>query len=104
MERLLRICLTLLVALLPWVARGQTEGIKDVMLIGGSSSETTSLKNRLTSEGWRVIDQDLNRGADGDYIYLLYKSESSNGVNNGYITDFYISDAKGTAPDSRSFF
>lgn len=103
MERLLRICLTLLVALLPWVARGQTEGIKDVMLIGGSSSETTSLKNRLTSEGWRVIDQDLNRGADGDYIYLLYKSESSNGVNNGYITDFYISDAKGTAPDSRSF-
>lgn len=103
MERLLRAAVTLLLALLPTVTAWADEGIKDVMVIGGSENEVNSLKASLTSQGWHVIDQDLNRGAGGDYIYLLYKSESSNGINNGYITDFYISNAEGTAPDSRSF-
>ncbi|MBQ9397457.1 MAG: choice-of-anchor J domain-containing protein [Bacteroidales bacterium] len=103
MERLLRAAVTLLLALLPTVTAWADEGIKDVMVIGGSEDEVNSLKASLTSQGWHVIDQDLNRGAGGDYIYLLYKSESSNGINNGYITDFYISNAEGTAPDSRSF-
>ena len=102
MERLLRICLTLLLALLPAVTAWAEEGIKEVMVIGGSQSEVNNLKASLTSQGWHVIDQDLNRGASGDYIYLLYKSESSNGVNNGYITDLYISNAEGTAPNSRT--
>ena len=103
LERLLRAAVTLLLALLPTVTAWADEGIKDVMVIGGSEDEVNSLKASLTSQGWHVIDQDLNRGAGGDYIYLLYKSESSNGINNGYITDFYISNAEGTAPDSRSF-
>ena len=100
MERLLRVAVTLLLALLPTVTAWADEGIKDVMVIGGSESKVNSLKTSLTGQGWHVIDKDLNRGAGGDYIYLLYKSETSNGVNNGYITDFYISDAKGTAPDN----
>lgn len=103
LERLLRAAVTLLLALLPTVTAWADEGIKDVMVIGGSEDEVNSLKASLTSQGWHVIDQDLNRKAEGDYIYLLYKSESSNGINNGYITDFYISNAEGTAPDSRSF-
>lgn len=103
MERLFRVAVTLLLALLPAVTAWADEGIKEVMVIGGSESEVNNLKTSLTSQGWHVIDQDLNRGARGDYIYLLYKSESSNGVNNGYITDFYISDAEGTAPDSRTY-
>lgn len=102
MERLLRVAVTLLLALLPTVTAWADEGIKEVMVIGGTESETTSLKNRLTSEGWHFIEQDLNSKAGGDYIYLLYKSETSNGINNGYITDFYISDADGTAPESRT--
>lgn len=100
LERLLRAAVTLLLALLPTVTAWADEGIKDVMVIGGSESKVNSLKTSLTGQGWHVIDKDLNRGAGGDYIYLLYKSETSNGVNNGYITDFYISDAKGTAPDN----
>jgi len=103
LERLLRVAVTLLLALLPTVTAWADEGIKDVMVIGGSEDEVNSLKASLRSQGWQVIDQDLNRKAEGDYIYLLYKSESSNGINNGYITDFYISNAEGTAPDSRSF-
>lgn len=100
LERLLRVAVTLLLALLPTVTAWADEGIKDVMVIGGSESKVNSLKTSLTGQGWHVIDKDLNRGAGGDYIYLLYKTETSNGVNNGYITDFYISDAKGTAPDN----
>ena len=100
LERLFRAAVTLLLALLPTVTAWADEGIKDVMVIGGSESKVNSLKTSLTGQGWHVIDKDLNRGAGGDYIYLLYKSETSNGVNNGYITDFYISDAKGTAPDN----
>lgn len=100
LERLLRAAVTLLLALLPTVTAWADEGIKDVMVIGGSESKVNSLKTSLTGQGWHVIDKDLNRGAGGDYIYLLYKSETSNGVNNGYITDFYISDAEGTAPDN----
>ncbi len=103
LERLLRAAVTLLLALLPTVTAWADEGIKDVMVIGGSEDEVNNLKASLRSQGWQVIDQDLNRKAEGDYIYLLYKSESSNGINNGYITDFYISNAEGTAPDSRSF-
>ena len=103
MERLLRIALTLLVALLPMVTHGQTVGIKEVMVIGGTDNQVSSLKTSLTGQGWTVIGKDLNAGAGGDYIYLLYKSESNDyGLNLGYITDFYISTQTGTAPDTRT--
>ena len=65
--------------------------IKDVMLIGGTKSETTALKTSLVADGWTFIDYDLNKGASGDYIYLLYKGEEgADGLNRGYITGFYI--------------
>ena len=44
--------------------------VKDVMLIGGNESETTALKSSYAAQGWTVIDQDLNAGAGGDYIYM----------------------------------
>ena len=102
-ERPLRIVLTLLVALLPMVTLGQTVGIKEVMVIGGTENQVNTLKTSLTGQGWTVIGKDLNAGAGGDYIYLLYKSESNDyGLNLGYITDFYISTQTGTAPDTRT--
>lgn len=79
------------------------EFIKDVMVIGGSKTEVNNLKTTLSAQGWTVINQDLNAKASGDYIYLLYKSESnSDDVNYGYITDFYISNERGVAPDTRT--
>ena len=73
--------------------------ITDVMVIGGSKSETNALKTTYTNQGWTVINQDLNAGASGDYIFLLYKKaiETASGVS--FITDFYISSVSGTAPD-----
>ena len=71
------------------VARA-TEFVKDVMLIGGSADEVNALKTTYLSQGWTFYDYNLNKGAGGDYIYLLYKHEQSDGGNYGYVTDFYI--------------
>ena len=64
--------------------------VQDVMLIGGTQSETTALKNSLTADGWTVINKDLNAGAGGDYVYLLYKPEADTGGDRDYVTGFYI--------------
>jgi hypothetical protein len=99
-QNLTRAAMTLLLALLTATSAWAMDYISDVMVIGGSSSETNNLKTTLTEQGWTVIEQDLNADAGGDYIYLLYKIESSsNNLNWGYITDFYISNSTGTAPD-----
>jgi hypothetical protein len=74
-----------------------TTFIKDVKLIGGSKAECKTLKETLTAQGWTFIDYDLNKGCgeESDFVYLLYKAEENNdGVNWGYITDFYIHEEK----------
>ncbi len=93
---LLRVVLTLMLTLLPAAASWADEYIKDVMLIGGSQNKVNNLKTTLTGQGWKVIDKDLNAGcgSSSDYIYLLYKADvSSDGINRGYITDFFISNS-----------
>ena len=78
--------------------------VKDVMLIGGNESETTALKTSYAAQGWTVIDQDLNAGAGGDYIYLLCKTEvNPDNVNDGYITDFAVYTEGGTVPESQTY-
>ncbi|MBR4653579.1 MAG: hypothetical protein IKO72_09480, partial [Kiritimatiellae bacterium] len=72
-------------------AASATTCITDVMVVGGSSSSVT---NSYAEQGWKVIPQDLNAGAKGDYIYLLYKSADSAIVSNGFITGFYIKTGK----------
>lgn len=91
--------LILLVTLLTEAKAYATDYITDVMVIGGTKNETNDLKTTLTAQGWTVINQDLNAGVGGDYIFLLYKSESNtDGFNWGYITDFYICNDR-NAPD-----
>ena len=69
--------------------------ITDVMLIGGSKTTVDNLKATYTSQGWYVVNKDLNAGCGSasDFIYLLYKADTSPNINLGYITDFYITDA-----------
>jgi len=73
-----------------------TDYISDVVLVGGTQEEVNTLIDSYKSKGWTLVNNDLNAGAGGDYIYLLYKKESSEGINRGYITHFYIK--KGTWP------
>ena len=79
--------------------------ISEVMLIGGTLDEVNALKDSYTTKGWTVIDQDLNAGcgSSSDYIYLLYKPGSTASPNHTFVTDFYISNASGTAPDTRDY-
>ena len=79
--------------------------VKDVMLLGGSESEVNALLPDRLAEGWHLINNDLNAGCGSgtDYIYLLYKSEATEGVNLNYVTGFYISNAGGTAPNSLTY-
>ena len=92
MKRLLGTILLAVGMILSPFTAGATEFIKDVMLIGGSASEVNPLKSALTAQGWTLIDYDLNKGAGGDYIYLLYKSEEKS-YNKNYITDFIINNS-----------
>ena len=73
--------------------------ISDVMLIGGNKTETGNLINSYKSKGWILIDKDLNAGAGGDYIYLLYKTQRSDGINRRFITGFYLKGGSWPHPD-----
>jgi len=94
----IRFVLLLFVTILSMQATQAQEFITDVMLIGGSKSETASLKESYQAQGWTVIDKDLNAGASGDYIYLLYK-KASVFTADSFITDFYIKSGSG-APET----
>ena len=95
--------LTLVLASVAATAAWSAEYIQDVKLIGGTKEETDALKTSLVAVGWKVIDQNLNAGAGGDKIYLLYKSEERNdGFNDDYITDFLINNSS-SYPDSFTY-
>ena len=104
--KMLRAAMTLAVMLMATVsAWAETMFITDVMLIGkNDKSEAQELKAQYVAQGWTAIDQDLNAGcgSKSDYIYLLYKQASNINEKATFITDFYISDASDTAPDSRT--
>ncbi len=78
------------------------EYITELKLVGGTESEVTKLTNTLESEGWIRIDQDLNEGAGGDYIYLFYKKDDRKDPNGGYITDLDISTTNTTSYTSNN--
>ncbi len=85
------------------LAASAVDSITDVMLVGGSKSETASLTNSYAAQGWKASTQDLNAGAGGDDIYLLYKSADSASVSNGTITGFYIKTGSSGVTDIMKF-
>lgn len=98
-----QLAMTLLLMLFTTLTASATDFITDVMLIGGTAEEVTNKTTELQAQGWTRIEYDLNKGCGegSDYIYLLYKTESSaDNVNYGdYITDFYIKQGTWPIPD-----
>ena len=96
-----RAAMTLLILLGSVQGSWAADLITDVMVIGGTQSEVNTLMSTYKSRGWKVIDQDLNKGcgSKSDYVYLLYKTASHDDANATFITDFYISTASGTPPE-----
>ena len=100
-----RLLLAFLLALLTAASASAETYITDVMVIGYDNKDAAKArKDELVAQGWTWINHDLNTGASGHYIYLLYKTEDNPyGSNHEYITDFYISNQSGIAPDTRTF-
>lgn len=104
-----RVALSLLLALSVAVPSFAGSYVKEVKLIGGSKNYVQNKWDSYYAQGWSAGiknggqgTQDLNEGAGGDYIYLLYKLDSNEeGINYGYVTDFYVSNEEGIAPDTR---
>ena len=86
-------------AAVPFAATAETF-ITDVMVVGG---ENKSVTNSYAAQGWTVIKQDLNAGAGGDYVFLLYKSADSAIVSNGFITGFYIKTGSSDVTPTRTY-
>lgn len=69
------------------------EYITEVMTIGAEkSNDANNLKNEYRNKGWQVVDYDLNRGAGGWYVYIIYKTSSTANPETGYITDICACD------------
>ena len=85
MRNLLAILLMTLVAQGSWAQEKYWEKyFTDILLAGGSSSSVRK------QDGWKSYDKDLNDGAKGDYIYLLYKQATEEHPAQGFITDFHV--------------
>ena len=73
-------------------ARAQSqEYITDVMLIGcDNTTDVNALWYSYVNAGWRGVDYDLNLGADGHFIYLMYKTNKCVGSTGSPINDLYL--------------
>ena len=86
-----RAAMLLLMVLAMTLTASATDFITDVMVAGNKDeSDFNTLIGNLTQQGWTDINQDLNAGAGGHYIHLLYKIQTSQGNSGTPITDFYI--------------
>jgi hypothetical protein len=74
--------------------------ITDVMIISGNQSQTDGYKTQYQNEGWTVIDNDLNAGAGGNFIYLLYKTNESSGSSDTAVTGFYLKTGNDDHPNT----
>ena len=92
MPRAARLLLAIVLSMSMPAASWAREFITDVMLVGADSWESwVYYRNKYTAEGWKYIDYDLNRNANGDFIYLLYYTEFNNdNPKIRYITHFYV--------------
>ena len=95
-----RAAMLLLLAVFTTTTARATDYFTDLMLIGGSESEIATLKSQYQSQGWSVIDYDLNLGCSStcDHTYLLYKTQSSNGINFAFISNLYLRNDVGNRP------
>ena len=82
--------------------------ITDVIVLGDGISgvNAKNLKNEYTNKGWTVLEQDLNQGSGGWFVYIAYKTSSTANPYSGYITDICASDQKmdSFTSDGRTYY
>ena len=82
--------------------------ITDVIVLGNydSALDAKNLRNEYTNKGWTVLEQDLNAGTGGWWIYIAYKTSSTANPYSDYITDICASDQKmdSFTSDGRTYY
>lgn len=91
MRRASMMLLVMMLSVLTAWADSYPAYITDVMVIGGDASTVDSKWATYQSQGYKKVDFDLNSGASGDYVYVLYKTGSRNSTDGGYVTDLVVS-------------
>ena len=84
-------------------ARAQSqEYITDVIVIGcDEKADVNALWYSYVNAGWRGVDYDLNLGAGGHFIYLMYKTNKCQGSSLSPINDLYLR-VSGSGPSPSS--
>lgn len=93
----LQVLLLMLVLLVGGGSTAWADGyITDVIVLGNydSALDAKNLRNEYTNKGWTVVEQDLNAGTGGWWVYIAYKTSSTANPYSGYITDICASDQK----------
>ena len=82
--------------------------ITDVIVLGNydSALDAKNLRNEYTNKGWTVLEQDLNAGTGGWWVYIAYKTSSTANPYSDYITDICASDQKmdSFTSDGRTYY
>ena len=101
MKSLLKKSLIALVLLTAFMQAARAQFFTDVKVIANKNlNEVNSLRTQYQNLGWKVIEKDLNEGAGGAYIYMLYKT----GGTTDAITGFYLRvSEKNDSPESLNF-
>ena len=87
MSMLLVLCLTAAHTVL---AQSDFSYVSDVVVVADEHEAPNDYTTKYTSQGYTLCSYDLNAGAGGAYVYLLYKTSNSNNPNGGYVADFVI--------------
>ena len=105
----LQVLLLMLVMLVGGTTNIQAQAyITDVIVLGNydSALDAKNLRNEYTNKGWTVLEQDLNAGTGGWWVYIAYKTSSTANPYSGYITDICASDQKmdSFTSDGRTYY
>ena len=87
MSMLLVLCLTAAHTVL---AQSDFSYVSDVVVVADEHEAPNDYTTKYTNQGYTLCSYDLNAGAGGAYVYLLYKTSNSNNPNGGYVADFVI--------------
>ena len=72
-------------------AQEWTSYVSDVVVVGTWSAAPNKYTEKYTDNGYYLVEDDLNSGAGGMYVYLLYKTATRNNpAEGGYVSDFVL--------------
>ena len=91
--------LIFMAALLITAQRAWADYVTDIVVIGHNSGKQIGyLYDNYKGAGWICLEKDLNDGAGGHYVHLVYKTNKSPQNSGTPITDLYLWSAPYAGP------